>query len=266
MNTLTPALHLATLLFVACCLPACGLGAHKSCDRDEDCGGEQVCMTYLSGGDEGGTCEDLGDVGDECHFETDCRSDLVCLGRSMSEGGEISNGRCAPPAGPGEPCVVDVDCRPRTPDSSFEGPAFCDENGATPVCRENGTTPNGDTCERHVECGEGSICPYLAAGSTCQPADGKLGSACLGAPENVDCDAGLYCDGEPVNGGFCRARVAADGACSGGECVEGFECNVGGQCQALPEGAIWCWGDSVCPADRPRCVETDGLMLCQPAN
>lgn len=133
MKTLTPTLHLATLFIIACCLPACGLGVHKSCDRDEDCDAEQTCIPDLYGGDGGGTCEALGDVGDECHFETDCQSDLVCLGRSIGEWEKISHGRCAPPADPGEPCVLDVDCRPRAPDSRFEGPAFCDENRATPV-------------------------------------------------------------------------------------------------------------------------------------
>lgn len=250
MKTLTPTLHLATPILVARCLPACDHGAHSSCDRDEDCDAEQVCMPYYAIDDDGGACEDLGDVGDDCHFETDCRSDLVCLGRSMDASGKTSHGECAHPAGPGEPCLLDVDCRPRAPGSRLEGPAFCDENGATPVCRENGTTPDGDACEGHVECGEGSLCPDGEAGRTCVPADGTLGSACLGARENVDCDAGLYCDGDPVNAGFCRAPVVADGACLGGECVEGFECNVDGRCQALPEGAIRCWSDAACPAEQ----------------
>jgi hypothetical protein len=266
MKTLISTLHLAALLFIAGCFPACGIGFNKSCQRDKDCDAEQVCMPHFFGDGGGGTCEDLGDVGDDCHFQTGCRSDLVCLGRSMDEWGALSHGQCALPAEPGEPCVVDEDCRPRTPVSGFEGPAFCDENGPAPVCRENHATPDGGACEGDVECREGSLCPYVEAGSTCVAASGALGSACLGAPDNTDCDPGLFCDGEPVNGGFCRARVAAGGECWGDQCVEGFECNVEHRCQSLPEGAIGCWSDSGCPADRPTCVETDGLMLCQRAN
>jgi hypothetical protein len=266
MNASLTMTRLAALFAVTLGLSACGQASHELCGSDEDCDAEQTCVDNFLLGDPGGICKDLGDVGEDCYVDTYCRSDLVCRGRSMEPSGELGYGRCAPPAALDEACVADSDCRPRTAESHYEGPAFCDENGATPVCRENGTTPDGDACEAHVECRDGSLCSSLDADGTCTPADGKLDSPCHGGSGPDACEPGLYCDAVGQGVGLCRALVAGGGACWGGDCVDGFACNVGNECQALPEGAIWCWGDSVCPADRPRCAETDGLMLCQPAN
>lgn len=202
----------------------------KACTRQDECGGETVCLAsarkvcrvpvagpcrsdedcpdhaWCDGLVEGGECKPGGASGELCGNGIVCQEGLAC---------SSADGRCGPFPGRGEPCAM----------GRF-GPFLCADGLA---CRDDvtcGDVPGeGQTCALgKPACADGLGCAFTPEGSVCR-VKADAGATC----ENDDtCRDDLFCD---FGSNTCTPFLA-----KGELCTDGNECGPVGSC--LPDASF----------------------------
>lgn len=176
-------------------------------DGDDLDGWDAACSAILTG---------LGDEGDPCDGDDECRDGLECFDDS-----------CVRMPGEGAACLEGYACA--------EG-FYCGSDDACHGERGRGEAcPDGDySCGDDLYCdGRSTTCqPYIASGEPCEHA-------------SYACDDDLYCSPES---GTCRPYPGAGQGCvdSDGSCADDLYCDAAGQCQRQLGAGAACDEDEQC--------------------
>jgi len=229
----------------------CQLQSEKTCTKDSDCPGQQICA-------KDGECRDA------CSESSDCIAPKTCVTGSCAAPDELVDGGLPATGNEGKECHWNSDC---------PGDLLC-ING---VC--------GPECKTDKDCSAGKICVEGACGLPPSCGDGikQANEACDGADVGgATCPGGAPITCNPdctLNVVACPCTSAADcaalndvclaGACVNGDCVQ-EPANEGGACQ---DGDACTSGDScvlgACLGGSPTdCTQLDGyctMGTCDPA-
>ncbi|MFT4703196.1 MAG: hypothetical protein ACI81R_000885 [Bradymonadia bacterium] len=236
------------------------------CDRDNDCGGDEIC--------EAGECVEA--PTDECSTDRDCPEPEVCVAGSCA-----SLGTCAEDAdcGAGEVCE----------DGLCAAELSCSRDRD---CTEGQACVEGECVDPEVEC---------ATDRDCSESEVCIDGDCITPAVREECDFSSDCEDGACIDGLCRAECGADSdcnadeACRGGicaprpepECRTGADCGgdeflcVDGQCRDIctsdaacgfglicrsgfcdDDPAVECRNDLECGADQ-RCEEGMCFFTCR---
>jgi len=132
---------------------------------------------------------------------------------------------------------------------------WCNDPSAPGVCQSvSGSAPNGNGCNNHLQCSNGTCPTQCTASSQC-----SAGFYCNGQGACVETKPlGAQCstDGECPDGNPCVQGVCCESACSG-SCEA---CNQSGRCIPLAKGELPREGNPPCPdaQDRACAASCDG--------
>ncbi len=277
-------------LDVACDADAGPLAIHfeNPCDDNDDCtadcciDGECVNTPDCGGGPPPPDCQNDPDpcCGDPCCGDPCCQDPCSC-------------DPCCPVTDPcdpdcGDPCApecIDCDDGDECTDDTCSGGTCSNTDVADPCCGvTNPCDPEcGDPC-LCLDCNDGNPCTDdSCSGGSCSntdvadpccgvtdPCDPECGDPC--APECIDCDDGLFCNGvEPCSNGACQPGTAPCSApqvcCEAlelcGDCCNDADCNDGNECTNDTCNAGSCSNTpltgSTCTDDGNECTDD----LCQ---
>lgn len=236
-------------------LEQCRPGSVKVCQRDQDCGTDEVCTEAF-------TCEPKA-----CTAHGECSEGNLCL-----EGACAEAPACRPTGDCPEGSSCDVDlgrCVPEsacTADSQCEGGGLCLAGLCTPPgsCTESAECPTdlvcrGGSCAR--KCQADADCGQPAQAWSCDTGSGECTRRCLG---DGTCPSGFICESNLCEAEQCEVTadcMASNQRCEdggehgrcvtfvpctegGGECPDNFVCESD-ECVELPQ----CLGDRSCEAD-----------------
>lgn len=236
------------------CLPPPGEG---QCFRQEDCGGESVCLDQALCGcamnciSAAGACQALPDgcckfadacpAGQQCVFPFGGQQEEVGVCRDWPEEGSCWTGETC---GAEEVCVGAVVC-PCGQTCETESQGLCLPASQDICCTEDADCPVGWTCVQ----GKNPICkPLPPAGSCWDKTDCGLAQAC----DFVQlCECGQECPFEDQMG-TCNNYMPW------GCCITDYDCKDGSHCVPMGPGKLgrcmwsdqWssgCWEDADCP-------------------